>query len=33
MPLERMPDLGLHRFAVSPPWLKEVYRDPESANS
>jgi hypothetical protein len=33
MPLERLPDLGLHRFAVSPPWLKEVYRDPESVSS
>jgi hypothetical protein len=33
MPLERLPDLDLHRFAVSPPWLKDVYRDPESASS
>lgn len=32
-PLERVPDLALHRFSVSPPWLKEVYRDPESASS
>jgi hypothetical protein len=32
-PLERMGDLGLQRFSISPPWLKDVYRNPESASS
>jgi hypothetical protein len=32
-PLERLPDLGIQRFEVSPPWLKDVYRDPESQSS
>jgi hypothetical protein len=32
-PLERLADLGIQRFQVSPPWLKDVYRDPESASS
>jgi hypothetical protein len=33
IPLERMPDADLHRFAVSPPWDKGAYRDPESPAS
>jgi hypothetical protein len=32
-PLEGLRDLGLQRFEISPPWLKDVYRDPESASS
>jgi hypothetical protein len=32
-PLERLANLELQSFSVSPPWLKEVYRDPESASS
>jgi hypothetical protein len=32
-PLERLQDGGAQRFAISPPWLKDVYRDPESASS
>jgi hypothetical protein len=32
-PLEGLEDLGIQRFAVSPPWLKDVYREPESASS
>ena len=31
-PLEPMRDRR-HTFAVTPPWLKEVYRDPEAASS
>jgi hypothetical protein len=33
MPLERLRNLELQRFAISPPWLKAVYRDPESGSS
>jgi hypothetical protein len=33
VPLERMPDGDLYDFAVSPPWEKAVYRDPESGES
>jgi hypothetical protein len=33
IPLERQQDLQAYRFAISPPWLKEVYEDPESASS
>jgi hypothetical protein len=33
MPLERLQGLGRLRFAILPPWLKQVYRDPESASS
>jgi hypothetical protein len=29
-PLERLRDLDLQRFTISPPWLKDVYRYPES---
>jgi hypothetical protein len=32
-PLERMGGLASQRFAVLPPWLKDVYRDPESSGS
>jgi hypothetical protein len=32
-PLERLQGLDLQRFAVSPPWDKDVYRDPESWGS
>jgi hypothetical protein len=32
-PLERLDNLDLQRFAISPPWLKAVYRDPESGSS
>jgi hypothetical protein len=32
-PLERLAGLDSQRFAVSPPWLKDVYRDPESPGS
>jgi hypothetical protein len=32
-PLERMGGLGAQRFEVTPPWLKGVYRDPESEAS
>ena len=32
-PLERLRDLALKRFAISPPWFKAVYRDPESQSS
>jgi hypothetical protein len=32
-PLERLADLGAQRFAVLPPWLKDVYREPESSSS
>jgi hypothetical protein len=32
-PLERLGELGLQRFSISPPWLKEVYREPESVSS
>jgi len=32
-PLERMAGLGSQRFAVDPPWLKAVYRNPESGTS
>jgi hypothetical protein len=33
VPLERLRGLGALRFAVTPPWLKTVYSDPESASS
>ena len=29
-PLERLDNLELQRFSISPPWSKAVYRDPES---
>jgi hypothetical protein len=32
-PLERLTGLGVERFAIPPPWEKDVYRDPESAGS
>jgi hypothetical protein len=32
-PLERLADLGVQRFAIPPPWQKDVYRDPESSGS
>jgi hypothetical protein len=32
-PLERLQRVGQQRFAVLPPWLKQVYSDPESASS
>jgi hypothetical protein len=32
-PLERLGDLELQHFAITPPWLKAVYRDPESESS
>lgn len=32
-PLESMGGLGAQRFEITPPWLKGVYRDPESAES
>jgi hypothetical protein len=32
-PLERMRHLEIQRFAISPPWLKAVYRDPESGSA
>jgi hypothetical protein len=32
-PLERVPGLAGHRFEVPPPWVKDVYRDPESTSS
>jgi hypothetical protein len=32
-PLERMPHLDVQSFAILPPWLKAVYRDPESPAS
>jgi hypothetical protein len=32
-PLERVAGLAAQRFAISPPWLKDVYRDPESGAS
>ena len=32
-PLESMAGLGTQRFAVLPPWLKDVYREPESSSS
>jgi hypothetical protein len=32
-PLERLSGLDVERFAISPPWQKDVYRDPESASS
>jgi hypothetical protein len=32
-PLERMDGLVSQRFEVTPPWLKGVYRDPESSGS
>ena len=33
VPLESLAGLGSARFAVTPPWLKQVYGDPESAAS
>jgi hypothetical protein len=33
MPIERLEHPGLQRFTISPPWLKDVYRDPESGSS
>jgi hypothetical protein len=32
-PLERLRGLNSMRFTIVPPWLKAVYRDPESASS
>jgi hypothetical protein len=32
-PLEPVAGLAEQRFAISPPWLKDVYRDPESGES
>ena len=32
-PLERLGGLDLQRFSISPPWFKDVYREPESASS
>jgi hypothetical protein len=32
-PLERLANLAIQRFEVSPPWLKDVYREPESSSS
>jgi hypothetical protein len=32
-PLERLQGLAAQRFSISPPWLKDVYRDPESSSS
>jgi hypothetical protein len=32
-PLERLQGLATQRFSISPPWLKDVYRDPESSSS
>jgi hypothetical protein len=33
IPLERLEGTARHRFAVQPPWDKDVYRQPESAGS
>ena len=33
VPLEPLDDLAAVRFAISPPWLKAVYSDPESSGS
>jgi hypothetical protein len=33
VPLEPLRDLAAVRFAISPPWLKPVYTDPESSGS
>jgi hypothetical protein len=33
VPLESLNGTDSYRFAISPPWLKAVYRDPESASS
>jgi hypothetical protein len=33
VPLERLTGTSRHRFEVSPPWNKDVYRQPESAGS
>jgi hypothetical protein len=33
VPLERLESGDLERFAISPPWRKDVYIDPESASS
>jgi hypothetical protein len=33
VPLETLGSRDLERFAVSPPWQKDVYTDPESASS
>ncbi len=33
IPLERLEGTSRHRFAVPPPWDKDVYRRPESAGS
>jgi hypothetical protein len=32
-PLERLAGLAAQQFAITPPWLKDVYRDPESGES
>jgi hypothetical protein len=32
-PLEPIGDLGAQRFEITPPWLKDVYRDPEAEDS
>lgn len=33
LPLETLPGRGEYEFAVTPPWLKAVYRDPESRST
>ena len=33
VPLERLRNMDLQRFVVTPPWRKAVYTDPESASS
>jgi hypothetical protein len=33
VPLERLQGAARYGFAVTPPWLKEVYTEPESASS
>jgi hypothetical protein len=33
MPIERLQGLAALRFAVAPPWRKDVYRDPQSSSS
>jgi hypothetical protein len=32
-PLEHLDGIEGQRFAISPPWLKSVYREPESTSS
>jgi hypothetical protein len=33
VPIETLPDKDLYHFAISPPWQKSVYTDPESPSS